>query len=136
MSGVRAASGGRPGVGLGRGLGEGRGRGLGGVRAEGGGSGPLGEVLAAGGAAEAADTPLLTGPAVGAEIALPLVAVGGAVGVGASESGPVVLAHCPLLSGCPAHNSLANQMLWRQDESVPTRYFSPFVPLPPHPSRT
>src|SRR5262245_9165546 len=95
-------------VALGQVRGDGQGLALGEVGAVQRGAGPLGKVLAAGGAAEAAEAPLLAGPAVGAAIAPALVAVGGAVGVGASETAPIRLAHGPLRSGCRAPNSLGN----------------------------
>src|SRR6516165_1109346 len=63
------------------------------------GTGPLGEAVAAGGAAEAADVTGLAGPAVGPEVALAALAIGGAIGVGAGEGGPITLRHGGLLAG-------------------------------------
>src|SRR6516225_4295707 len=65
-------------------------------------AGPLGKALAASGAAEAADAPGLAGPAVGPEVVVPPPAVERAIGVGASQRGPVPVFHDTLLAGSDA----------------------------------
>src|SRR5215472_2097911 len=79
------ATGGAHAVALGQVLRDGQGLVLGQLRAEQGRARPLGEVGAAGGAAQATDVAGFAGPAVGADVAPALVAVGGAVRVGAGE---------------------------------------------------
>jgi hypothetical protein len=64
-----------------------------GAEAEQWGVGALGEVLAAGGAAEAADALVLGGPAVRAQVGCPAPAVVGAIGVGAGQVREVLRAH-------------------------------------------
>src|SRR5262245_44769792 len=101
-------------------LGDGQGLLLGELGAEQGRAGPLGEALAAGGAAEAADAPLLAGPAVGAEVASAPLAVGGAGRGRAGRGGPVALAHDTLPARPPHPNSLPNQGFWRKADGVTT----------------
>src|SRR5262249_14361914 len=97
------AGGGPPALALSPGLGDLQGLLLGQVGAEQGRPGPLREVVAAGGAAEAAEVAGLAGPAVGAEVPLALVAVDGAVGVGAGESRAVLLTHGALSCRAAGH---------------------------------
>src|SRR5262249_36540545 len=73
------------------------------------GADPLGEGAAAGGAAEAADWTGLAGPAVGPEVALAPLAVGGAIGVGAGEGGPITLGHGGLLPGVRTPTAYRNR---------------------------
>src|SRR5439155_18337057 len=69
--------------------------------AEQGSAGPLGEALAADGAAEAADVPGLAGPAVRTDRVPALLPEGGTLGVGAAEGGPIARFHGTLLTGVP-----------------------------------